>query len=100
MARQRQTQRGTTLLRRAPTGKEPYEKAIQNLRAAAAFVPQPWHTFELPRHREPLVHVDTMDEWLGWPLGKAQALEVMDAYTATPGFAVVPAERLTITSAD
>ncbi|EQC25191.1 hypothetical protein SDRG_16942 [Saprolegnia diclina VS20] len=75
MGRQRKTQRGTTPLRRAPSGKEPYEEAIKSLRDAAAFAPRPWHTFELPHHVEPLLRVSAMDEWLGWPLGRAQARE-------------------------
>ncbi|KDO35459.1 hypothetical protein SPRG_00306 [Saprolegnia parasitica CBS 223.65] len=100
MGRQRKTQRAPMPLRRLPTGKEPYEEAIQILRNTATFVPQPWHTFELPHYVEPLLRVSTMDEWLGWPLGKAQALEVMDAYTTSPGVAVVPAAHLAVQSAD
>ena len=59
---QHKTQRGTTPLRRAPTGKKTYEEDIQILRDVAAFVPRPWHTFELPHHVEPLLRVTAMDE--------------------------------------
>ncbi|KDO35460.1 hypothetical protein SPRG_18790 [Saprolegnia parasitica CBS 223.65] len=85
---------------RGPTGKEPFEEAVGLLRRSAAHSPTPWGMFEIPHPVEPLLHVDAMDEWLGWPLCKFQAHQVMDAYKASHGVAIVPAAHLTIESDD
>ncbi|EQC39390.1 hypothetical protein SDRG_03592 [Saprolegnia diclina VS20] len=85
---------------RGPTGKEPFEEAVALLRRSATHSPAPWAMFEIPHPIEPLLHVDTMDEWLGWPLCKPQAHHVMDAYKSSHGVAIVPAAHLTIESDD
>ncbi|EQC28437.1 hypothetical protein SDRG_13765 [Saprolegnia diclina VS20] len=85
----------------APTGKEQFEEAVELLRSATRHPSAPWLTFEMPHHVEPLLRVGTMDEWLGWPLCKYQAHQVMCANpTSEDGVAVVPAAHLAFESAD